>query len=173
MRHVVYFADGISNKEVTAWLLNILLSMSSWICAFCLENILPRLAKCWKICMTLGARLSSMQSLEPISNKARKYELSLRGLWEGDLTGNVYCSMPINSEWLGVQNYIYTYVHTCISKDDQNLAITNIFILINYFQEFIYPKKIYFRKCIWTETHSSPNMFIFPVQPHNLELKIK
>ena len=134
-------ADGISNKEVKAWLLNILLSMSSWICAFCLENILPRLAKCWKICMTLGARLSSMQNLEPISNKARKYELSLRGLWEGDLTGNVYCSMPINSEWLGVQNYIYTYVHT--------------HMYIKGWPEFGYYKYIYFDKKLFSGIHIS------------------
>ena len=105
-------ANGISNKEVNAWLLNIFLGMSSWIYAFCLENILPPLAKGWKICMTPGARLSSTQSLEPISNKPRKYELSLRGLWEGDLKRNVYCSMPINSDWFGVQNYIYIYVPT-------------------------------------------------------------
>lgn len=105
-------ANGISNREVNARLLHILLGMSSWICAFCLGNILSRLAKGWKIYMTPGARLSSMQSLEPISNKPRKYELSLKGLWERELKKNVYCSMPINSEWLGVPKYIYTYVHT-------------------------------------------------------------
>lgn len=71
--------------------------------------------------------------------------------------------------------YIHICTHTYVyQRDDQNLATANIFILIrNYFQEFIYPKKIYLENVYELKLILVLNAYFPSPNPHNLELKIK